>query len=160
MYRNFLNSKGFTLVEVLASVVLLAVVLSIALSVFPNMFRTNEVNEESLDSVAVAKDALVRAKGWEIDGANPPPQFNLVSSNETFNKLFPDNNKPTQDFYVATETTPLSGGYQIYYLVDDNEVDGLDLFEVTIYVVEKESIRATNYGYLTSDNLPVTVTGG
>ena len=153
MFRNFLNSKGFTLVEVLASVVLLAVVLSIALSVFPNMFRTNEVNEESLDSVAVAKDALVRAKGGALIAAD----FKKISDRPTVKSFFSVADAPPDNFYTFSEPDSLGGTSTIHYVIDPTNVDGLGLFEITIYIVERSAIRATNYGYLDSAAKPTNV---
>lgn len=145
--------------EVLASVVLLAVVLSISLSVFPNMFKTNSVNEESLDAVAVAKDALVRVKDGHLK-TDTSLVITTVSANSTFTALFNGGTTPDSTHFLTSEVTPLAGDYQIYYVVDPTNVDSLDLYEVTIYVVERSAIRATNYGYIVKDNLPATIVGG
>lgn len=144
MIGNFLNSRGFTLVEVLASIVLLAVVLSIALSVFPNMFRTNEVNEESLDAVAVAKDALVQAKS----GSLKTKAFVPITNSSPIKNLFASEDAPQNDHYTFSETYNLGGTSTVHYVINPTNVDGLGLYEITIYVVERNAIRATNYGYL------------
>ncbi|MFC4356003.1 type II secretion system protein J [Chryseomicrobium palamuruense] len=144
MLRNFLNSRGFTLVEVLASVVLLAVVITLSLSIFPNMFRTNDVNEQSLDAVAVAKDVLVKAKssyyetsGYEVRVAGPNEMFRGVEI-------------PQDHLYIIDSSySPLTA----LIIVDNQFVDGLNLFETTIHIYKDDTIRATNYGYLVEGNL-------
>lgn len=155
MRRNFLNSRGFTLVEVLASVVLLAVVLSISLSIFPSMFKTNNVNEESLDAVAVAKDTLIKAK----NGAIKSKTFIPVSTSQETLDLFPSDEQPDDSHFTYNEITPL-GDYKVYYIIDPTNVDSLGLYEVSIYVVERDTIRATNYGYIETNNMPPGIVGG
>lgn len=144
MFRNFLNSRGFTLVEVLASVVLLAVVISLSLSIFPNMFRTNDVNEQSLDAVAIAKSALVKVK-------------NNHSASGTDKILFEELENGT---YVPQETQELQG-YEVKYIIEGTEVTAeigtnptasLNLYIVTIEVLENGIVRATNYGYVTKED--------
>lgn len=139
MRGNFLNSRGFTLIEVLASVVLLAVVISISLSIFPNMFRTNDVNEQSLDAVAVAKDVLVRAKTSEYK-----PFILATTATSKYGVAIPANT-----YYK--ELTPASG-FNALILTKNQDVDSLNLFETTVHVIQGTSIRATNYGYLTGDD--------
>jgi len=140
-------------VEVLASVVLLAVVLSISLSVFPNMFKTNSINEESLDAVAVAKDALVRAK----DGELLDEEFVEINNDSKIKDYFPSNTGPQNGYYTFSKPSDLNSTATLYYVIDRTKVDGLELYEITIYVVERSSIRATNYGYLDADSLPLSL---
>lgn len=160
MHRNFQNYKGFTLIEVLASIVLLTIVISISLSIFPNMFRTNDVNEESLDAVAVAKDVLVNIKDNSAG---------LYVSKTQFKKAINGDPAPVNDYFVwiedyipTTNPTPKYPGYRILIIIDDAEVKanpadatGLNLFKTTIQVFEGQNVRATNYGYVTrGDFLP------
>lgn len=144
MFRNFLNSRGFTLVEVLASVVLLAVVISLALSIFPNMFRTNDVNEQSLDAVAVAKDVLVKAKSSHYKTSGD--EVKIAGVNEDFRGVeIPQGHL----FIIDSSYSPLTA----LIIVDNVYIDGLNLFETTIHIYKDNTIRATNYGYLEEDNL-------
>lgn len=150
MFKNFLNSRGFTLVEILASIVLLAVVISISLSIFPNMFKTNDVNEESLDAVAIAKDVLVRIK----DNSDQSFVSHSLIVDSPADPAVPTNHK----YYRDSTKYP---GYEILLIIDPNEIKtdpsnptsaGLDLYQVTVHVYEGTSIRATNYGYVTGDD--------
>ena len=62
MFHNLKNNRGFTLIEILASVVLLTVVLSMFLSIFPQMANTNNRTGDNLDAANVGKEVLVRMK--------------------------------------------------------------------------------------------------
>lgn len=144
MRGNFLNSKGFTLIEILASVVLLAVVISISLSIFPNMFRTNDVNQESLDAVAIAKSALVKVKNNHAASGTDKIDFEKLENGT----------------YVPTETQEIQG-YEVKYIIEGTGVTAeigtnpsasLNLYTVTIQVLERGSVRATNYGYVTGED--------
>lgn len=155
MRGNFLNSRGFTLIEVLASVVLLAVVISISLSIFPNMFRTNDVNQESLDAVAIAKDALVRAKNNHTATGSDQLKFDYSEAD-------------CPSGFKCAEDVDSYSGYRVLFKVDDEvqsaqigtgSPTSLDLYTITIEVYEGNSVRATNYGYVSKgdfENVPPT----
>lgn len=117
------------------------------------MFRTNDVNEESLDAVAVAKDALVRAKSGDIKN----DAFTLISASPAVKDLFPSGQKPLDTHYTFVKNSPLTGNYKVYYVMDPTNLDNLNLFKISIYVVERNAIRATNYGYVEKDSKPTTV---
>lgn len=153
MFKNFLNSRGFTLVEILASIVLLAVVISISLSIFPNMFKTNDINEESLDAVAIAKDALVKFKSNSTKVYIPKSEIQISSNTGDPGEA--------GDYYVWIEDSGATAkypGYRVLIVIDKDEVKadpnsttsaGLDLYQTTVEVYEGSSVRATNYGYVT-----------
>ena len=62
MFHNLKNNSGFTLIEILASVVLLTVVLSMFLSIFPQMANMNNSTGDNLDAANVGKELLVKMK--------------------------------------------------------------------------------------------------
>ncbi|PZX07073.1 prepilin-type N-terminal cleavage/methylation domain-containing protein [Psychrobacillus insolitus] len=62
MFHNLKNNSGFTLIEILASVVLLTVVLSMFLSIFPQMANMNNRTGDNLDAANVGKEVLVKMK--------------------------------------------------------------------------------------------------
>ena len=62
MLHYLKNNRGFTLIEILASVVLLTVVLSMFLSIFPQMANTNNRTGDNLDAANVGKEILVKMK--------------------------------------------------------------------------------------------------
>ena len=56
--RMFLKDKGLTLVEVLASIVILTIILIIFLSVFIQSAKTNQSSEEKLDATFIAQTEM------------------------------------------------------------------------------------------------------
>ena len=66
MFHNLKNNSGFTLIEILASVVLLTVVLSMFLSIFPQMANMNNRTGDNLDAANVGKEVLVKMKKKHI----------------------------------------------------------------------------------------------
>jgi len=62
MIKKISNRNGFTLIEILASIVLLTVVISMFLSIFPQMGNMNVRNGENLDAANAAKELLVNIK--------------------------------------------------------------------------------------------------
>lgn len=141
--------------EVLASVVLLAVVLSISLSIFPNMFRTNDVNQESLDAVTVAKDALVNIKNNKKVTYIPKNQFKKAVTGDP--APVDDYFAWIEDYNATTNPTPKYPGYKVLIIIDGEQersdpMDAntvLDLYKTTIKVYEGQNVRATTYGYVT-----------
>ena len=141
--------------EVLASVVLLAVVLSISLSIFPNMFRTNDVNQESLDAVAVAKDVLVNVKNNSSGTYIPKNQFKKAVAVDP--APVDDYFAWIEDYNATTNPNPKYPGYKVLIIIDgdkerSNPMDAstaLDLYKTTIKVYEGQNVRATTYGYVT-----------
>lgn len=117
------------------------------------MFRTNDVNQESLDAVAVAKDALVRAKKQEIKSES----FTKITTSSDIYKLSPTNSKPSTDSFTFSKDSTLDSKYKIHYVIDPTNVDNLGLYEISIYIVEGNAIRATNYGYIDGNSKPSSV---
>ncbi|MEK4486618.1 type II secretion system protein [Psychrobacillus sp. FSL H8-0484] len=62
MLNNIKNKNGFTLIEILASVVLLTIVISMFLSIFPQMANMNNRTGDNLDAANVGKELLVLVK--------------------------------------------------------------------------------------------------
>lgn len=79
------NEKGLTLIEVLASIVLLSIVIVSFLSLFPQITNFNDSTEENLQAAAVAKEVrvLVKEEGMDIS----TPQKTSFLSNETLTNL-------------------------------------------------------------------------
>ena len=70
MFHNLKNNSGFTLIEILASVVLLTVVLSMFLSIFPQMANMNNRTGDNLDAANVGKELLVKYKNYKTSPDN------------------------------------------------------------------------------------------
>jgi len=62
MIKKFTNKNGFTLIEILVSIVLLTVVISLFLTIFPQMGNMNNLTGDNLDAANVGKELLVKMK--------------------------------------------------------------------------------------------------
>ena len=84
MFHNLKNNNGFTLIEILASVVLLTVVLSMFLSIFPQMANMNNRTGDNLDAANVGKELLVEMKKIKYGAAleiNNLPNLPIENAN-------------------------------------------------------------------------------
>ncbi|SDM79847.1 hypothetical protein SAMN05518871_102262 [Psychrobacillus sp. OK028] len=149
MFSKIKNTSGFTLVEILASVILLTVVISFFLSIFPQMSNMNNRNGENLDSANVAKEVLVLVKeNYSIDNST----LNLEGS--ILNFTIAENNsnslivKGTYDtlsnkkFFIELEINKTGA-------ISNSTID--NLYQVKIKVKnshENTNALATTYGYI------------
>lgn len=124
------------------------------------MFRTNDVNQESLDAVAVAKDVLVNVKNNSTGTYIPKAEFKRAVAGDP--APVDDYFAWIEDFNATTNPSPKYAGYRVLIIIDDVEEKakptdtiGLNLFKTTIQVFEGQNVRATTYGYVTrGDYLP------
>lgn len=149
MINKITNGKGFTLIEILASIVLLTVVISLFLSIFPQMANTNNRNGDNLDAANVGKEILVLVKDT----------YTIESSSLQLNGNIPD--------FTIADNTPSSILLEGFYeTLRDNffieiEVDTLgaflnssvknQLYQVTIRVYQSENstnVLTTTHGYI------------
>jgi len=125
--NNFKNNNGFTLIEVLASITILGIVLTVFLSFFSNSMTFSVKTEDTLTAINLAEKEL----------------HNVTSNFKTksYEKSIELNNKT----YLAT-MTPLS---------QNREESSLGLLPISITIYSEDSKELTTvYGYveLDSDN--------
>lgn len=77
MINRLNNNNGLTLLEVLASIVILSIVVVSFLSLFPQMSLFNEKTKENLDAVTIAKELLVEMKSARYTAIISEPLTNL-----------------------------------------------------------------------------------
>lgn len=139
MTNRLKNTSGFTLVEILASVVLLTVVISLFLSMFPQMANINNKNGENLDAANVGKELLVKYKNYNNSNDN-------VIKNTVLNALPP----------VNTSTVPKVSTYKydnfdiVVTIFPNADVSGTaqTLYRIQIEVKENGHTLTTTHGYL------------
>ena len=62
MKKLLTNERGLSLVEVIASIVLISIIITAFLTIFPQMKKSNESTGEHLDAANIAKELLVIMK--------------------------------------------------------------------------------------------------
>lgn len=146
------NMNGFTLLEVLASIVILSIVVVTFLSFFPQMDLINKNTKDNLDSVAVAKELLAELKPFEyteIDRSSNP----ITLSTDPPTVLAKDDQQSTADFLIIHGTYRGKG---ITVTINRKEEmyhtsEYLDKHEMKIEVfesIQKSNPSSTIYGFI------------
>ena len=149
MLNRIKNTSGFTLVEILATVVLLTVVISLFLSIFPQMANMNNRNGENLDAANIGKELLVSIKKTSYNevslGTGLP--ISVVSVNPTSdNKIVIIGNyksfKTRLTLKNATEETD-TGNVPLHQL-------NIEIFAKSqeVSIDNKINALSTTYGYI------------
>lgn len=73
--------KGLTLIEVVASIVILSIVLILAISIFSQMVKTNSNSKENLETASIGKEILVEMKKIKFTSIHNKP---ISEINKTF----------------------------------------------------------------------------
>lgn len=134
------NEKGLTLIEVLASIVLLSIVIVSFLSLFPQITLFNNVTEKNLQAAAVAKEVRVLVKEQDIDFSTPTLNGKLSSLSPT----------TTENDIVFTG---LYNSFYVNIIIDKSkkEVSGevQDLYQMKISVMNGSNKEISyTYGYI------------
>jgi len=146
---NFNKSQGFTLIEVVASIVILSMVLILGMSIFSQMEKTNSNSKENLDTANISKELLFELK--KINFAN----INNTSISE-INKNFPIEVKTLEN---NSNNLSLIGTYQylgkVYgvniYISKVVEIGTRSHRRVMIEIKNsRNNISSTVHGYLTN----------
>ncbi|WP_277584453.1 PulJ/GspJ family protein [Psychrobacillus antarcticus] len=144
MLHNLKNNSGFTLIEILASVVLLTVVLSMFLSIFPQMANMNNRTGDNLEAANVGKEVLVKMKRITytdaISGTNLPITPSQKINNSTnpiiLSGTYTSNGKSTKINISLWPIEAVSGTAQTLHKMKIDVLNPNDL------------IQASTYGYL------------
>lgn len=135
-----INEKGLTLIEVLASIVLLSIVIVSFLSLFPQITQFNNVTERNLQAAAVAKEIRVLVKEQDIDFITPTLKGRLSS-------LTPTTTENDISFTGIYNSFPVN----IIINKSKKEVSGVvqDLYQMKISVMNDTNKEISfTYGYL------------
>ncbi|TQR14840.1 PulJ/GspJ family protein [Psychrobacillus soli] len=136
------NTSGFTLVEILASVVLLTVVISLFLSMFPQMANINNKNGGNLDAANVGKELLVSMKKIKYDQSialNNLPLENAIKIGTSPNIIISGTYNSNNQSFKAKIT--------IWPTPDVNAPQALYRMQIDV-MNSNDRILTTTYGYL------------
>jgi len=142
MQKSTENEKGLTLIEVLASIVLLSIVIVSFLSLFPQITNFNKSTEENLQAAATAKEVrvLVKEKFTNFDS----PSLLNVLENETI-----DISETTIEYEGAFNNFPVG----VVIWKDKKDVSGAfeDLFQMKVSVFNENNNEISyTYGYISN----------
>lgn len=145
------NEKGLTLIEVLASIVILSIILLTLMRFFPQMGLMNTQNQGKTQAINMARQVLVE---WENTSStamslfftspstSPIPQYQLQDSNG--------------DYFIFKKASTI-GNFTIYIKIKKSS--DFDLYHTPVYNTnliivqvfnQKNTLVTETYGYLVS----------
>lgn len=145
MIKNFLNSRGFTLIEILAAITLLAIILLSFASIMVNNFNTSYKNLDKLSTIQLADTYFNRVSNVPL-GLNTTSTLNDVKSaiedSTDLPKTIELNNKTYIIEYKVKHNTSLN--------IDTQRSESqLGLFTVIVEVSLKDTeIKSSTEGYI------------
>ena len=147
------NEKGFTLIEVLASIVILSLVLISIMSIFPQMGMVNNQNEQKTQAINTAKEVLI---SWQdstvvktfLQSSSQTTGFNPAYVNEDVNYTVFSNTKFANYYYF--ETTKDEYKVQIKLKKTPNKSSKISfVHQIDVQLFNSKGIMvAETYGYV------------
>ncbi|QFF99575.1 type II secretion system protein [Psychrobacillus glaciei] len=147
MFLKHKNTNGFTLIEILASIVLLTVIISMFLTMFPQMANMNNRTGDNLDAANVGKELLVIIKKNNYNNFSNNTNLAIKEKIHTISI-----NKSNNDYLLLKDT------YKSFFIeikiynskvFPDNSTN--QLYKVSIEVKKNEASPTpltTTYGYI------------
>jgi prepilin-type N-terminal cleavage/methylation domain-containing protein len=156
--ENFHYQKGLTLIEVLASIVILSIVLLSFITFFTNSFRLNSFSAGKMDATNLARETQEKFK---VDNDISIELKNLITQSigKTGTMTFPKNSFPklnvNQDITLVNKILQLSitnPVYQVIVFVDTEPVPGqstpLPLYKLHVQVSDNGKRLSETYTYV------------
>ena len=149
MQKSIKNEQGLTLIEVLASIVLLSIVIVFFLSLFPQIINFNKSTEENLQAAATAKEVRVLVKE-ELESMDTFPSKLSFTNERTLDDGVYSYNGKYNDFEVVIELhdQPFVGDEP-----QKNEIRKLYKFKVSIEHSDTRILSKT-YGFIRKNTTP------
>ena len=143
------NEKGLTLIEVLASIVLLSIVIVSFLSLFPQITNFNKSTEENLQAAATAKEVRVLVKE-EIESMDSFPSKLSFTNERTYSDEVYSYRGKYNEFEVLIEVQdkPFVGNEP-----QPNKIRNLYKYKVSIGESDTR-ILSTTYGFISKNITP------
>ena len=148
MINQILNRNGFTLIEILASIVLLTIVISMFLSIFPQMGNMNHRNGENLDAANVSKELLVSIK---------KNNYNKVSLGTSLPLAVESVNPLKKDIIIIGNYKHFKVRLNLTIAEEETDIGKVPLHRVKIEIFDKNqtvlidnkvNVLSTTYGYI------------
>jgi len=149
--KKILNERGISLVEVVASIVILAIILISIVNLLPQMGLKNNQNEDKQVAVNLASKELAYWQSTLKDDfnsllANPNATFSFIKSGDT---LTSDSNTIT---IFTTTTKSMTSKYHSKIIITKKpDLNSLPTKanQISIFIYKNNNILVTeNYGYV------------
>jgi len=145
MINKIKNSNGFSLIEILASIVLLTVVISLFLSVFPQMANMNNRNSGNLDAANIAKELLVEIKKIKFNEAS-------IGTNLPFAVTSVNRSKDGKKKVVFGDYKSFKVRLSVTETVEETDVPlhrlKIEIFKKEQDVLIETNVLSTTHGYI------------
>ena len=151
MINKITNRNGFTLIEILASIVLLTVIISLFLSIFPQMGNMNHRNGENLDAANVSKELLVSIK---------KNNYNQVSLGTSLPFAVVSVNPLEKDIIIIGKYKAFKIRLTLTIAEEETDIGEVPLHQLkieifdknqTVLIDNKANVLSTTYGYIKND---------
>ncbi len=143
MQKTIKNEQGLTLIEVLASIVLLSIIIVSFLSLFPQISNFNKSTEENLQAAATAKEVRVLVKE-EIESMDSFPSKLSFTNERILNDGFYSYIGKYNDFEVVIELQD-----QPFVGDEPQQNKTRKLYKYKVSIGESDTrILSTTYGFI------------
>ncbi|WP_147535420.1 type IV pilus modification PilV family protein [Bacillus marasmi] len=122
------NERGFTLVEVLASITILAILATIFFQMFVFSQKTTTTSKEKLVALNVAQGVLERVKHGVHKEIDTQKTYNLQECNKKPNGV--DCNELYNSFLIN------GVNYKVEIIIGEKDKTGLDIYWATVNVYD------------------------
>ncbi|PIC72779.1 type II secretion system protein [Sporosarcina sp. P17b] len=137
------NERGFTLVEILASLTILGIVFISFMTIFPQMVNVNDRTGTKLDTMNVAKKLLNEIRDSEGD---LPSSYVLVnyddSKKEVYYKVEREGYQIALTCLPRDETSPMCSK-----TITEKASNVTDLYKIHIQVTQQDKLISETFGY-------------
>lgn len=151
------NEKGLTLVEVLASIVILSIVLVIFMNFFPQMALMNNKNEEKQQAINLAKKELIY---WQNEMKSQSDLDNFLNTPSTISQFKAEcNENISLDFGCGIFNYHVnSESFDVIVMIkktSDLETNSTKLHQIHIQLIKENQEYPTSetYGYIKLEKL-------
>lgn len=145
-FNYFKSNKGLSLVEVLGSIVLLAIVMISFMTVLPQMTSFNSKTESKLITINLAKEEMAEIQTLTFSGVLT--KDSILSADARFREA-PTSPPGT----IGIKYEKKNQTYLLYFfttpdLVNRGHIKNRTLHKVHLTVTSKENIASETYGYI------------
>lgn len=149
MQKSIENQNGLTLIEVLASIVILSIVIVSFLSLFPQITNFNKTTEVNLQAAAIAKEVRVLVKE-EIESINIfPSKLSFTNERTIMDGVYSYSGKYNEfEVLIEVQEHPFVGD-------ESQKNDSRNLYKYKVSVGNSETrVLSKTFGFISKNITP------